>query len=275
MDPLSPMPTDAKESVDKLHYESNQLHALLDLIPDTIFFKDLQSHFVLASRSKVEQILKRVPDIRERRAKAGLQVDIPEPELLTGLTDFDFFENDDAKLAYDDEQQVARTGVAMIGKLETLAFVDETRGWWMTSKMPWRNDSGVIIGTIGISKDVTALKEAEYKLELMNRQLLETSRQAGMAEVAAGVLHNVGNVLNSVNVSAVLVADQVRHSKFGNVARVCELLRAHEADLAAFLSDDPKGKMVTKMTATVPAQVRVLEAQVQQTPKTSEHMAMR
>jgi len=92
--------------------------------------------------------------------------------------------------------------------------------------MPLRNNDGEIIGTVGISKDISALKDAEAKLEQVHRQLLETSRQAGMAEVATSVLHNVGNVLNSVNVSATLVAEQMRDSKAGFVlksARCCRL----------------------------------------------------
>ena len=85
--------------------------------------------------------------------------------------------------------------------------------WCITTKMPLRDKTGEITGTFGISKDITAMKEAEAKLEQLHRQLLETSRQAGMAEVATGVLHNVGNVLNSVNVSAIMLADRLRRSQ--------------------------------------------------------------
>ena len=62
MNPNSAMRTSSNESQDKLSNEANRLHTLLDLIPDTIFFKDLQSRFVLASRSKVEQVLERVAE---------------------------------------------------------------------------------------------------------------------------------------------------------------------------------------------------------------------
>ena len=82
------------------------------------------------------------------------------------------------------------------------------------------------------------------KLKRVHRQLLETSRQAGMAEAATGVLHNVGNVLNSVNVSATVVADKVKKSRSASLAKVVALLREHEADLGAFLTADPKGKQV-------------------------------
>ncbi|MGH8048849.1 MAG: hypothetical protein ACREKL_16530, partial [Chthoniobacterales bacterium] len=75
-------------------------------------------------------------------------------------------------------------------------------------------------------------------------QLINASRMAGMAEIATNVLHNVGNVLNSVNVSAGMVAENVRKSRASSLARVVDLLHEHEHDLADFLTKDPKGKQL-------------------------------
>jgi C4-dicarboxylate-specific signal transduction histidine kinase len=100
-----------------------------------------------------------------------------------------------------------------------------------------------------LERSRNAAEEANAELKKIQAKMIETSRLAGMSEVATGILHNVGNVLNSVNVSATLVADQIRHSKVVNVARVSELLRAHEHDLAAFLSVDPKGRMISPYLA--------------------------
>ena len=97
---------------------------------------------------------------------------------------------------------------------------------------------------LSIFRDITPRKETEAELADIHRRLLEVSRQAGMAEVATSVLHNVGNVLNSVNVSGCLIADKVRASKAGNLAKAASLLRAHEGDLAEFLSADPKGRQL-------------------------------
>ena len=93
-----------------------------------------------------------------------------------------------------------------------------------------------------LQTEVQERKEAETRLESTHQQLLDVSRQAGMAEVATGVLHNVGNVLNSVNVSASLVEGQLRKSKVSSLTRAVTLLKEHAADLAAFLTHDPKGK---------------------------------
>jgi C4-dicarboxylate-specific signal transduction histidine kinase len=79
--------------------------------------------------------------------------------------------------------------------------------------------------------------------------LLETSRQAGMAEVATSVLHNVGNVLNSINVSTTLVTDMIRKSKMTNLGRVAAILEDNQKDLAKFLSKDPKGSQLPQYLA--------------------------
>jgi PAS domain S-box-containing protein len=97
---------------------------------------------------------------------------------------------------------------------------------------------------IGAMQDFTERKRAEAELEQAHRQLLDVSRQAGMAEVATGVLHNVGNVLNSVNVSATLVADHFKQSKVTKLGRAVALMREHAADLGTYLTVDPKGKQV-------------------------------
>ena len=76
----------------------------------------------------------------------------------------------------------------------------------------------------------------------IQRQLMDASRRAGMAEVATSVLHNVGNVLNSVNVSAGVVIDTVQRSRVSGLGKAAELIREHESDWARFLSEDDKGR---------------------------------
>ena len=110
---------------------------------------------------------------------------------------------------------------------------------------------GATTGLVANFRDVTARCLAEAELGRVHSQLLDTSRQAGMAEVATSVLHNVGNVLNSVNVSATLVADLVRRSKAPNVAKVHELLIQNRAELGPYLTDDPKGRVIPAYLATL------------------------
>jgi PAS domain S-box-containing protein len=98
-------------------------------------------------------------------------------------------------------------------------------------------------------QDLTKSKLGEAALEKAYRELVKASRQAGMAEVATGILHNVGNVLNSINIASSCVAESLKRSKAANLSKVVALLRAHEADLAAFLTGDPKGKQVLPYVA--------------------------
>ncbi|HZI05144.1 MAG TPA: PAS domain S-box protein, partial [Archangium sp.] len=104
-----------------------------------------------------------------------------------------------------------------------------------------------VVGVGGVTvfgRDITARKEAEARLSELHRSLLDVSRQAGMAEIATGVLHNVGNTLNSVNVSAGLVAERLRNLRVGNLAKATELLCEHAGDAGTFLSTDPRGQQL-------------------------------
>ncbi|MGH7973390.1 MAG: sensor histidine kinase, partial [Limisphaerales bacterium] len=98
--------------------------------------------------------------------------------------------------------------------------------------------------TCELRAEIEERKRAEEELKKAQGDLLRASRLAGMAEVATSVLHNVGNVLNSVNVSINMVFDQVKTSKVSNVARVSGLLREHAQDMPDFLANDPKGRQL-------------------------------
>ena len=91
----------------------------------------------------------------------------------------------------------------------------------------------------------------QLEVERTHQELLETSRLAGMTEIATNVLHNVGNILNSVNVSATLVARQHQESRAANLAKVAALLQEHEHDLGAFITSDPKGRQVPAYLANL------------------------
>ena len=108
---------------------------------------------------------------------------------------------------------------------------------------------------IVLANDVTERNRAQRQLDEMHKKLVDASRQAGMAEVATGVLHNVGNVLNSVNVSATVLGDNVRKSKAASVRKVAELLEANKADLPAFFSANGKGQMLPGYLAGLAKQI--------------------
>jgi signal transduction histidine kinase len=100
----------------------------------------------------------------------------------------------------------------------------------------------VLERTHELEKQVTAKAEANLQLAEAQQHLMDLSRQAGMAEIATGVLHNVGNVLNSVNVSATIVANKIRESRIGNLLTLTGMLQEHSGDLPDFLNHDPRGQ---------------------------------
>jgi len=95
-----------------------------------------------------------------------------------------------------------------------------------------------------LQNQVVAKEKAHAELAATQQELIVASREAGMAEVATGVLHNVGNVLNSVNVSANLIRERLRRSELASFPKLRALLQQHESDMAAFLASDPRGKLV-------------------------------
>jgi PAS domain S-box-containing protein len=243
--------TTIKKVEAELAYQRDLLGTLMNHSPDSIFFKDLQSRFVRLSRSEVNN-LRRVSLSHRAPHPAGEEDSLP-PHLanleefekyVIGKSDADIYGRDRAGAFGHDEEEIMRTGQPMIGKIEQTICPDGSTIWFMTTKVPWRNKDGEIIGTFGTSREISDLKNTEAKLEQVHKQLLETSRRAGMAEIAANVLHNVGNVLNSVNVSASLVADGVKKSKVASLANVVALLREHEHDLGTFITSDSKGKQL-------------------------------
>jgi len=95
-----------------------------------------------------------------------------------------------------------------------------------------------------LQDQVNAKEQARAELAQAQQRLMELSRASGMAEVATGVLHNVGNVLNSVNVSSNLVESMTRDLRFDQMAAAIRMLAEHRADLGAFVESDPSGQRV-------------------------------
>ena len=202
------------------------VNAFLDNIPDGVYFKDKNSRFIAVSKSK------------------AIRHGYPRAQDMVGKTDADFFSDIHARRAKEDEEKVMQSGLPILGKVEKLTWPDGRSTWARSTKLPLRDAGGQIIGTFGLSQDITAAKEMEAALEKANKEIIDASRMAGMAEVAANVLHNVGNVLNSVNISATVIASGLRQSKVDSLGRVSALLREHGANLADFLANDPTGKLV-------------------------------
>jgi PAS domain S-box-containing protein len=97
---------------------------------------------------------------------------------------------------------------------------------------------------VGLFIDITEKKKAEEELAETHKKLIEASHRAGMAEVATDVLHNVGNVLNSINVSTTLISEKVSHSKLANLKKVIDMIEEHANDIGKYLTEDSQGKHI-------------------------------
>ena len=142
--------TDRKMIENKLEEEMSFMNALMERIPDSIYFKDLKSRFVLINKALAERL------------------GIKDPDEAVGKTDFDFFSEEHAKQAYNDEQNVIKTGKPIIGIEEKETWHEKGDRWVSTIKMPFYDEKGKIIGTFGISRDITERKKAEEKIEYLS-----------------------------------------------------------------------------------------------------------
>jgi two-component system, NtrC family, sensor kinase len=95
-----------------------------------------------------------------------------------------------------------------------------------------------------LNQEIVERENAQSELIETQQQLLEASHRAGRAEVATNVLHNVGNILNSINVSATLIRETISESEINNLGKVVDMIKAHGDDLPSFLSHDPQGRHV-------------------------------
>jgi PAS domain S-box-containing protein len=142
--------TERKAAEEALAWERNLLRALMDTIPDHIYFKDTDSRFIRVSKAQAEWF--------------GLS----DPAQAVGKTDFDFFTEEHARPAYEDEQRIVRTGQPLVGIEERETWPGRPDTWVLTSKMPFRDERGKIVGTFGLSRDITDRKRAEEKIEHLN-----------------------------------------------------------------------------------------------------------
>jgi signal transduction histidine kinase len=115
----------------------------------------------------------------------------------------------------------------------------------------------------GVLRDVTARAQSEERERELQRQLRLSSHQAGMAEIATGVLHNVGNVLNSLGIANSTARRTLKGLQFSRLAQACGLLGSNRGALAAFLTEDARGRHLPDYLAALSAELAVQAAAVQ------------
>lgn len=165
-----------------LLHERDLLQALMDNIPDTIYFKDSESRFTRINKAQAKTL--------------GLD----STEEAIGKTDFDFFNKGHAQLAFDDEKTLFKTGIPIIGKLEYFKTGGKWR-WMSASKVPLKNRDNEVIGLVGVSHDVTEQKQIEEILRSRERFLshlneltnlsLKTLKTSELFQLLADQIHKL------------------------------------------------------------------------------------
>jgi len=135
--------TERKRAENTISYERELLQNLMKYLPDTIYFKDVHSRFT-----------------RINQAQANL-LGASEPLEAIGKTDFDFFPHFQALAAYDDEQKMLKTGIAIIDKVEKLECYDGQERWVTATKVPMFDSNGNPTGIVGMSRDITERIQGE------------------------------------------------------------------------------------------------------------------
>src|SRR5438552_4745861 len=206
-----------------LRASENFYYSLVETVPQNIFRKDLSGKYTFANRAFCATLGR------------------PPTEII-GKLDRDLFPAELAARFRREDEQLLTAGKQVESEQN---YPTPTGGQIcvLMIKTPLFDTDGRSSGRQGICWDISERKRAESELVAVHRQLIQASRRVGMAEVATGVLHNVGNVLNSVNVSATLVCEQVQRSKVTSLGKVAALLSEH-ADVPGFLIEDKRGQQL-------------------------------
>jgi len=155
--------------VEALARERALMAVLMDTIPDRIYFKDSGSRFVLINK-----------------ALAGV-LGVSDPAQAIGRTDFDFYTTEHAQATFDVEQAIVRSGQPIIDVEEMETWPDGRVIWVSTTKMPLRDLNGAVVGTFGISKDITERRHTQA-------QIIQAQRLESLGTLAGGIAHQFNNI---------------------------------------------------------------------------------
>ncbi len=228
-------------------------HSLVEQLPAGIFRKDRAGRYVFVNSWFC----------RLARLNAGQLLGKTPRELAeSGVPRSPSFAPDLAAQSEAHHALILRTGNE-IEQEELQTAPDGHTVFLRVVKTPVFGPNGQITGSQGMLFDISAIKAAEAQLAAAHRELVDASRRAGMAEVATNVLHNVGNVLNSVNTSAGVIADHVRTSKVAGVGRLEQLLRDQASDLAVFFNQPGRTEQVINYLQSLATQLEAEHATIQ------------
>ncbi len=228
------------------------LQALLEGTPHSVYFKDQASRFILVSRSLARLL--------------GLA----EPQQAFGKTDGDFFSAEHADQALADERRIMETGEPVVDLVEKETWPDGRVTWASSTKLPLRDAAGRIVGTFGISRDITARKIAEQRLAEAQRALVEASRKAAVTEFASGVFSGALDLVEAARGKA----ERIRRRASCSAAEATSQLAGRLADqLTNGTGEHQLAVNLCALTATAAADRRALDEELEELHRDLEQIA--
>ena len=179
--------SDRKRIQNELSSERALLHSLLDNIPDSIYFKDINSKFLRISRSMAKKFF------------------LSDPHSVIGKTDADIFTEQHARQARADELQIIQTRQPIIGKVEKETWHNQNITWSSTTKMPLIDEDDQVVGTFGVSRDITEMKHVQEALEKATQEANRANQ--AKSEFLANMSHEIRTPMNGIIGMSELLAD--------------------------------------------------------------------
>jgi PAS domain S-box-containing protein len=198
--------TKQKEAEIKLMAERNLLRTVIDNLPDAIYAKDMAACKILANPADLKNL--------------GCQT---EAEAM-GKNDFKFFPKEVAEKFFEDDQLVLQNGQSVINREEKVIVADGKSVWLLTTKVPWRDADGHIIGLVGIGRDITDKKNLEA-------QLLRAQRMESIGRMATGIAHDLNNILTPIMISTALLREKTSEKESLDILNTVEASAKRGADI--------------------------------------------
>ena len=198
--------TKQKEVETKLMEERNLLRTVIDNLPDVIYAKD----------GAARKILSNPADLRLMGCKTEAEA--------RGKTDFEFYPREIASKLFEDDQLVLWKGQSIINRDEKVVGPDGEVRWLLTTKVPWFDATGRIIGLVGIGRDITNKKHLEA-------QFLRAQRMESIGQLASGIAHDLNNILAPIMISASLLRQKIQDKEGLDLLATVEASAKRGADV--------------------------------------------
>ena len=208
--------TKRKQAEEELAQEQYLMRTLMDNLPDHIYFKDHESHFLRVNKALAQFL--------------GLN----DPAQAIKKTDFDFFTGEHAQQAYEDEQKIIRTG-QLLSTEEKETHHDRPDTWVSTIKLPLSDKYGNIIGTFGISRDITKNKLAEEEIKLKNEllQIINSEKDKFFSILA----HDLRGPLSAFVSATQIIAEEIQTMGIEEIKEITLSMKTSATNIYSLLEN--------------------------------------